>query len=40
MNAGRGLGGQDRQTVVDGSRQGSVSGDGEEGAVAEGEVII
>jgi len=31
---------QDRQVVVDGSSENSVSGDGEEGDFAEGEVII
>ena len=39
MNDGGGIRRQDRQAVVDGSRQGSVSGDGKEGDVVEGEII-
>ena len=35
---GRRLRGQDRQAVVDGFGESAVSGDGKEGAVAEGEV--
>ena len=38
MNDGRRLRRQDRQAVVDGFVDGAVSGDGKEGAVAEGEV--
>jgi len=38
MNDGGGLRGQDRQAVVDGLGENAVSGDGEEGVVAEGEV--
>ena len=39
MNDGCRLQRQDRQAVVDGSRQSAVRGDGEEGAVAEGEGV-
>ena len=38
MNDGRGLRGEDRQAVVDGFSQRAVSGDGEEGDFAEGEM--
>jgi len=38
MNDGRRLRRQDHQAVVDGFGEGAVSGDGEEGAAAEGEV--
>jgi len=37
MNDGRGLRGEDRQTVVDGFGQGVVSGDGKAGNFAQGE---
>ena len=40
MNDGRGLRGQDRQAVVDGSGQRAVSRDGEEGDFAQGEGVI
>jgi len=38
MNDGRRLRRQDRQAVVDGFFDGAVSGDGEEGDLAQGEV--
>ena len=39
MNDDGGLRGKDRQAVVDGSGQSSVSRDGEEGNLAEGEGV-
>ena len=40
INDGGSLQGEDRQAVIDGLGQSAVSGDGEEGAVAEGEGMI